>query len=495
MSGTVMLIHADPQVHLQVERACSELDASLVIVPSIENAFEAIEGSMPDVVLIDVEERKGGVISVFKQLRQRWQRLCAILIAEQARSEQAIEAMKHGAVNYLIKPINHTDLVTHIENAMRISRDMTVPTVYESDQRDTPVERIIGQSPAMQQVFKLIGLIAPQNVNVLITGESGTGKELVAKALYHHSKRKDRPFLAVNCAAIPETLLESELFGHEKGAFTGAHIRRIGKFEQCDGGTIFLDEIGDIPLTTQAKLLRVLQDGSFQRLGGNETIGCDVRIIAATNQNIERLIAERRFRKDLFYRLKVASIDMPPLRERDVDPALLAHYFVRRFNTQLGTQIQKFSPLALTALLSYNWPGNVRELENIIKASLVLARGTVFQLDFLPEKIRNVTRIEPGETAPSEMTTAHMSFGGNMQELCEQLLSHDQFHGQLYKQLVNVAECELIKACLRKAKGLISPTARMLGITRTTLRKKMTEHGIQINTLIYDRQNDDHSGQ
>jgi len=492
MAGTVMLIDADQQVHIQVERACAELNALLVTIDTIEEAFEAIEKSSPDVVLIDVEGRDIGAFTIFKQLRQRWNRLCAIIIAEQARSEQAIEAIKRGAIDYLIKPFNHADLITHIENALRISRDMNVPTVYVADDSDTPVERIIGESPAMQQVFKLIGMIAPRDVNVLLTGESGTGKELVAKALYHHSKRKDQSFLAVNCAAIPETLLESELFGHEKGSFTGAHIRRIGKFEQCDGGTLLLDEVGDIPLTTQAKLLRVLQDGSFQRLGGTETIACDVRIIAATNQNIEKLIDERSFRQDLYYRLKVASIDLPPLRERDVDPALLAHYFVRRFNPQLGTQIQKFSPITLTAILSYQWPGNVRELENVIKASLVMARGTVFQVDFLPEKIRNATRLVPANVQKETTIPPESIESEGIKELCQRLLRHKQFHGQMYKHVVDSAEREVIKVCLAQTKGQLAPAARILGITRNTLRKKMANLGIQVSTSVSDNKNNDH---
>ena len=361
---------------------------------------------------------------------------------------------------------------------------MTVPTVYESDTRAAPGERIVGQSSAMQEVFKLIGLIAPRDVNVLITGESGTGKELVAKALYHHSPRQDRPFLAVNCAAIPETLLESELFGHEKGSFTGADVRRIGKFEQCSGGTLLLDEIGDLPLTTQAKLLRVLQDGSFQRLGGTDTIHCDVRILASTNQPVERLIEERKFRQDLYYRLKVTSIELPPLRERDVDVVLLAHYFVRRFNPQLGTQIRKFSPEVLSALLSYSWPGNARELENVIKASLVVARGTVFQLEFLPERIREVPRAVPGATAGGPAPTTPEPKTADIREMCRQFLAHKQFHGQVYKHAIEAAEREVIRACLERTSGQLAPAARLLGITRTTLRKKMAQLGIQVSTSV-----------
>ena len=484
MPGSVLLIDADPQVQDQVAAACAQLGASLIRVERPAQGFEAIETSPPDVVLLDAEQPEGDGFEAFAHLRERWPRLCTLLIAERARRDQAIEAMKQGAIDYLLKPLKHDDLVSHVENALRISHDRTVPTVYESDDRDTPVERVVGQSAAMHEVFKLIGLIAPRDATVLVTGESGTGKELVARALYHHSQRKDLPFLAVNCAAIPETLLESELFGHEKGAFTGADVRRIGKFEQCNGGTLLLDEIGDLPLTTQAKLLRVLQDGTFQRLGGTETIRCDVRIIAATNQPIERLIAERRFRQDLYYRLKVTSIKLPPLREREVDVVLLAHYFVRRSNPQLGSSVRHFAPEVLPALLSYAWPGNVRELENVVKAALVVARGNVFQLEHLPERIREVERMAPGDSGrhtPGQPVAAKPE---GLAEMCRQLLRNTHLHGQVYKQVVEAAEREAIRACLEQTSGQLSQAARVLGITRSTLRKKMTLLGIQVSKSV-----------
>jgi len=487
MAGSVLLIDADALVQRQVEDACAQLGANLTTMAGTDEAFEVIEVSPPDVVLLDVERPEGDGFEAFARLRKRWPRLCTLLIAERARSDQAIEAMKRGAIDYLIKPLQHDALVSHINNALRISRDMTVPTVYESDDRDAPVERIVGQSAAMHEVFKLIGLIAPRDVNVLVTGESGTGKELVARALYHHSRRKDFPFLAVNCAAIPETLLESELFGHERGAFTGADVRRIGKFEQCNGGTLLLDEIGDLPLATQAKLLRVLQDGSFQRLGGTETIHCDDRIIASTNQPIERLIEERRFRQDLYYRLKVTSIKIPPLRDREVDVVLLAHYFVRRFNPELRTHVQRFAPEVLPALLRYAWPGNVRELENVIKASLVVARGNVFQLEFLPERVRGVPPAVPGESPPAAPPAMPGAKDEGAGEMCRQLLRHKQFHGHIYKHVIAAAEREVIRACLEQTAGQLAPAARLLGITRATLRKKMAQLGIQISTLIGPR--------
>ncbi|NLX14861.1 MAG: sigma-54-dependent Fis family transcriptional regulator [Phycisphaerales bacterium] len=495
MAGTVLLIDPDPLVRQQVTTACMQLSVTLTAVDRLTDAVPMIADNPPDVVLLDVDHADSGGFDGFDQLRGRWPRLCAILIAERSLSEQAIEAMKRGAIDYLLKPLSHDELATRIGKALRISRDMTVPPVYETESPDKDADRIVGQSPAMQEVFKLVGLIAPREVNVLITGESGTGKELIAKAVYHHSQRKDKPFLAVNCAAIPETLLESELFGHEKGAFTSAYVRRIGKFEQCHGGTLFLDEIGDIPMTTQAKLLRVLQDGSFQRLGGSETLRANVRIIAATNQPIERLIEERRFRQDLFYRLKVASIEVPPLRDRDLDPVLLAHYFIKRFNRMLGAQIQRLSPHVLPALLNYSWPGNVRELENMIQSSLVVSRGNVFRLEFLPEKIRSAVRPvgdESGETAP---TTTSAAMDNYLCDLSRQLLAQKILHGQVHRKMIELAERAVICSALENLSGSLAPTARLLGITRSTLRKKMKQLGIEINTRISRLDEIGHNGQ
>lgn len=484
MDGRVLLISVDSHVQEQVQKACAQLNLTAVIACGDEEISQAIAARSPDVVLLDVHQPGAVTMTTFPEFRRRWPRLCTILLAEHARSNQAIDAMKHGAIDYLLKPLQDNELVNHLAAARRISRDMNVPTVYEKDELERPADHIIGQSPGMHEVFKLIGLLAARDVNVLITGESGTGKELVAKALYQHSRRKDQPFLAVNCAAIPETLLESELFGHEKGAFTGADIRRIGKFEQCDGGTLFLDEIGDLPLATQAKLLRVLQDGSFQRLGSAETVRSDVRILAATNQPLETLIAERRFRQDLYYRLKVTSIDLPPLRDREVDVVLLAHHFVRRFNPQFGTNIQRFAPEVLPALLSYPWPGNVRELENVIKASLVVSRGNVFLLDFLPESIRTAAPSAPLPTAPPPVVEEDRSQSEPLRRACRRLLAHKPYHGEIHRRIIELAEREVIQACLEETSGQLAPAARLLGITRTTLRKKMAALGIQVRTSV-----------
>jgi two-component system nitrogen regulation response regulator GlnG len=448
------------------------LDVVLKSVDGIDRAARIIAANAPDLVVCD--------FVAFEEVRKRWPRLCAIVVAESRDGEQAIESIKRGALDYLLKPLRQETLLRRISEALRISRDIHVPAVYDEPSENQRVARIVGQSPTMQEVYRLIGLVAMRDVNVLITGESGTGKELVARAIYHHSRRRDKPFLAVNCAAIPETLLESELFGHEKGAFTGADLRRVGKFEQCHRGTLFLDEIGDLPLATQAKLLRVLQDGTFQRVGGTETITCDVRILAASNQALERLIAERRFRHDLYYRLKVASIFVPPLRRREVDVVLLAHHFVKQFNPQFGTRLRSFSPEVLSTLLGYSWPGNVRELENVIKASLVVARGTEFRREFLPEHIQKMAKHQSAETEAPAADLAPRA----VRRMAMDLVADERCRGSVHARGMAAVERELIRAALDQTAGRIAPAARLLGISRTTLRQKIREYGVQVSTAI-----------
>jgi len=475
MADTVLLITEDRSIARKVRDACRELEASLTHLTALKDTAQELAATPPDLILCDY--------CTFEVVRDQLPRACVLLYTEPTDSEQAIEAIKRGALDYLVTPIETNILAQHIREALRISRDIRVPAVYEEPDDNAAVERIIGQSPAMREVYKLIGRIAPRDVNVLITGESGTGKELIARAVLHHSPRKDRPFLAVNCAAIPETLIESELFGHEKGAFTGATLRRIGKFEQCDGGTLFLDEIGDIPLATQAKLLRVLQDNSFQRLGGTELITSDARIIGATHQPLETLIAEKKFRQDLYFRLKVASIDVPPLREREVDVILLAHQLVRRYNRSLNTDIRSFSPDVLPVLIKYPWPGNVRELENAIKAALVVARGTVFRLEFLPEHIRKAGAVGSGDDPGSQRLVADLPTE-EARAVAEKLASQPALDGKLHEAATSMIEREVIRVALGRSGGQLAPAARLLGITRTTLRKKMARHAIRMTTSV-----------
>jgi two-component system nitrogen regulation response regulator GlnG len=470
-----MLIGGDRGIIEMVRSACQKLDAEMIHVTMLEEAEPFLGEGMPNLVLCD--------FGTFRRLTEQWPKVCALLFAEPADSEQAIDAIKRGALDFLVRPIAAESLLQHIREGIRISHDIHVPAVYEDRYDDAKVDRIIGQSVAMKEVYKLIGRIAPRDINILITGENGTGKDLVARAILHHSPRKTGRFLAVNCAAIPDTLLESELFGHEKGAFTGADRRRIGKFEQCDGGTLFLDEVGDMPPSTQAKLLRVLQDSTFQRLGGTEVIQCDVRIIAATHQSLEQLIQERRFREDLYYRLRVATISVPPLREREVDVVLLAHYFMHRHNIALGTRVRTFSPDVLPALLHYPWPGNVRELENTIKAAMVLARGSVFRLEFLPEHIRRTTETFR-EPQPKEQRSTVDSMTGDLRPVVEKLIGQTKFAGKLHATATAMIEREVIRACLHRTQGRLAQAAKLLGISRTTLRKKMESLGIQVTASL-----------
>lgn len=479
MSETILLIkNKDDVLQSQVRNICTELGVDFLCADTCDDAFLTTLSCQPDLVLCD--------LNILEKIKKRWPRINSILIIDNSDSEHVIQAMKLGALDYLVKPLKEESLLRVMRESLRISGDVIIPSDYETDRKDQHVERIIGRSPAMREVYKLIGLVAPRDINILITGESGTGKEIIARAIYHHSQYCDNPFLAVNCAAIPETLLESELFGHEKGAFTGADQLRIGKFEKCHGGTIFLDEVGDMSLSVQSKLLRVLQDGTFQRLGSTNTIISEVRVIAATNLSLGRLIKEKRFRQDLYYRLNVAHIHLPPLREREVDVVLLAHYFVKKWNPKFKTQIHYFSPQVLPVLLSYPWPGNVRELENVIKSSLVIARGSELRLEFLPEHIQNWKKhsektIRVPDPAENEQLEKLES---NIRQTALDLISHTEQHGFIHKQAIAMMERELIRGVLDRTGGLIAPAAKMLGISRITLRKKMADYNIRINTRI-----------
>jgi two-component system nitrogen regulation response regulator GlnG len=391
--------------------------------------------------------------------------------------------MKLGAYDYLLKPFDVPKLKEIVHNALKAARDMKRVVSYqpllESEDYDIG---IVGRSQAMQQVFKLVGQLASSDATALITGESGTGKELVARAIYHHSRRSDKPFLAINCAAIPENLLESELFGHEKGAFTGATVQRIGKFEQCNGGTIFLDEIGDMSLPTQTKILRVLQNGSFERVGGNQAVKVDVRVIAATNKPLEKAVSEKQFREDLFYRLNVVRVQMPPLRDRREDIRLLVNYFLRKFAQVQKQQPKSISQSALEALERHHWPGNVRELENVMQRAIVVAKGDAILENDLPIE---VTR---GGAAPATSATAHaiapaqatLAAAGELVEISAIAKSLFKWARQDTKRkIIPTVERELIIAALAETSGNQVQASKLLGITRATLRKRVEKFGIK----------------
>jgi two-component system nitrogen regulation response regulator GlnG len=441
--------------------------------------WELFQSEGADVVVLDLQLPDRSGLELFHDIRGSDPRCPIIFMTAHGTADSAIEAMKHGAFDYQVKPVDLEHFMQILERAFEAARMMRVPALLPPDNEG---DRIIAASRVMQEMCKTIGRIAPQDVNVLICGESGTGKELVARALYQHSRRADKPFLAINCAAIPETLLESELFGHEKGAFTGADRRRIGKFEQCDGGTLLLDEIGDMPLSLQAKMLRVLQDQRFERLGGQETVQTHVRVLAATNQNLPRLVDHGRFRSDLYYRLSMVRIDVPPLRVRQGDLEELAHEFLFRYAREMGVEVQGFAPETLELLRPYSWPGNVRELQGVIRQALLAGRGHILLPEFLPENLR----LPPQPKPPTEDA---VSASAGLEALAAALLRKGG--NNLYSEAVAALDRVLLPCVLRHTGNHQTRASELLGISRATLRQKLRSLGVTIGLAMYESGTDE----
>src|SRR3984957_7783263 len=384
----LLLIDDQEDVRYSLQRIFDSPEIELAAAASGEEGLKVIPKFKPDLVLMDV--RMGGIngLETLRKIRAGNPKLLVILMTAYGTTQTAIEAMKLGAYDYLLKPFDALKIKELIANALRAARDMKQVVSYQPLLQSEDYELgIVGRSEPMQQVFKLIGQVAASNATALITGESGTGKELVARAIYHHSDRSSQPFLAVNCAAIPEQLLESELFGHERGAFTGATNQRIGKFEQCNHGTIFLDEIGDMTPATQTKILPVLQNGTFERVGGNQPISAAGGVIAATNKPLEQAVATKQFREDLFYRLNVVRIQVPPLRERREDIPLLVNYFLKKLAHDQQLDPKSVATSVIRVLEKYHWPGNVRELETALRHAHVMAKGDAILVGDLPAEI------------------------------------------------------------------------------------------------------------
>ena len=389
---TLLIVDDEPNLLYSLKKGLETDKVRVVTAETAEAGIEAVREHSPDAVILDVRLPDMSGLDAFVEMRRIDARIPVVLITAYSTTETAIEAMKLGVYDYLLKPVEFDKLSEVVDRALEISRMSRVPAMFADESDDPNADHIVGQSPDMQEVYKAIGRVAIQDVNVLITGESGTGKEMVARAIFHHSRRSKGPFLAINCAALPETLLESELFGHERGSFTGADKRRIGKFEQVNGGTIFLDEIGDMTSATQSKVLRLLQDGTFERVGSNETIRVDVRVIAATNKDLETMVEEGGFRQDLYYRLKVFTIELPSLRQRTDDLSLLVEHFIKLFNRDLGKNVRSIAPEAMRMLEQYEWPGNIRELQSAMKYALVRSVGQVLTVDCLTRKLsRRIT--------------------------------------------------------------------------------------------------------
>jgi two-component system nitrogen regulation response regulator GlnG len=485
----ILLIDDEADVQYSFRRIFDSPDIELHTASSGEEGLRLIPTLRPDLVITDLRMAGLNGLETLKRIRQLDPKLLVLLMTAYGTTQTAIEAMKLGAYDYLLKPFDVPKLKALVQGALKAARDMrqavVVQPTLEAEDYDIGV---IGRSEAMQTVFKLVGQTAAAEATVLITGESGTGKELVARAIYHYSRRADRPFLAINCAAIPENLLESELFGHEKGAFTGATQQRIGKFEQCHGGTLFLDEIGDMSPATQTKILRVLQNGTLERVGGNGVIQVDVRVIAATNKKLEEAVANRQFREDLFYRLNVVRIQLPPLRDRRDDIRHLVDYFLRKLAGPGGKPKQIGRP-ALQALEAYHWPGNVRELENAVQRAIVVSKGQAILPSDLPAEVLAGTPAPlaavtgtpapmdgtlPAGERPGAVTAGVPPDFAALAQALFRLAKHDS-----KLKVIPAVERELVIEALKETAGNQVRAARLLGITRATLRKRVEKFGIR----------------
>jgi two-component system, NtrC family, nitrogen regulation response regulator GlnG len=470
----LLVIDDEQSVRYSFRRVFEADGIEVLTAATGEEGLALARDAAPDVVVLDLQLPDINGLDVFRRLRETDPRRPVVFITAHGTTETAIEAMKDGAFDYVIKPVDLERLSQLLARAFEAARLMKAPAALPTDE---PGDRIVGRSAVMQEMCKEIGRAAPQDVNVLILGESGSGKELVARALYQHSRRAGRPFLAINCPAVPEGLFESELFGHERGSFTGAHRRRIGKFEQADGGTLFLDEIGDLPPAVQAKLLRVLQEQQFQRVGSNEVVRAGARVLAATNKNLEAEVAGGRFRKDLYYRLKVVTIRVPPLRERAEDVPELAHHFLFRFNRELGLDLRGLAPAALERLQAYPWPGNVRELMSVIKEAMLHATGPTLLPEFLPKEVR--------ANAPEAGSDATLF---DLEETIEAALASAP--GRVYQTVLDAVDRVLLARALRQTQGHQAKASELLGLNRATLRTRLRGLGMSVDKVVVEGEGD-----
>ena len=448
MKATILVVEDEEKLRRVVELQLKGAGFEVEQAGNVEDAMRLAERA--DVILTDLRLPGVSGLELLANLRRQDSHTPVVVMTAFGSIETAVEAMKAGAVDFLPKPFSLDHLMTVVNKALelRTLRNENRELRAELSQR-YEFDNMVGHSEAMREVFSTITRVAPTRATVLLCGESGVGKDMIARAIHHHSPRADRPFVKINCTALPENLMESELFGYEKGAFTGANTSKPGKFEQADTGTVFLDEIGDVPASVQVKLLRILQEREFERLGSNKVKHIDVRVLAATNVDLRAALEQGTFREDLYYRLNVLPINIPPLRERKEDIPYLAGFFVKKLGKDLGSPVESISDAALERLLGYHWPGNVRELENVLERSMVLANGAVLEAGDVKLDTAPAARFTVADNFLPEGTTL------------------DQY------------EQSIIREALRRANGNKSQAARMLGLTRNALRYRLSQMGLE----------------
>ncbi len=470
MTDRILIVDDDESVRWVLKKALEKEGLAAVLAQDAREAFRALQDGSIDLVLMDIRMPGMSGLDALDRIRREGRDAAVIIMTAQATMQNAIEAMRRGAYDYITKPFDLDEVAILVKKALDMRRLSREVDTLRAEVREKYEGGLVGATPSMQEIYKTIGRVAESDATVLVHGESGTGKELVARAIHYHSRRAGRPFVAVNSAAIPSELLESELFGHEKGAFTGAVGRKIGKFEAAGGGTLFLDEIGDMSLPLQGKLLRVLQEKEFERVGGAEPIRTDVRVIAATHHNLEKMVRGERFREDLFYRLNVIQINIPPLRKRKDDILPLAEHFLQKHQAGLGGMRRTLTPETRKVLRAYDWPGNVRELENAVQRAVTLSQGDKIFPDALPPQV-----FSPGKGVT-------ISFENFLEEKLADLVDRlgGLERGDIHDMVIQRVEKPLITLVLRKTEGNQVRAANLLGINRNTLRKKIRDLGIRV---------------
>ena len=463
----LLIVDDEQSVRYSFKKLLNSSNYIIVEASNAEEAIAAFKSEKPNLVLLDIEMPGKDGIQVLKEMNELSPKIPVIIITAYGSGDRVIKAMKYGAYEYIEKPFDIPKLIFVIEDALKNSSTEELKPNEEPQKRKTPYlkseETLVGESTAIKEVFKLIGRVATSDASILIVGESGTGKELVARAIHKYSDRANKQFIAINCAAIPESLLESELFGYEKGAFTGADRQKQGKFEEANNGTLFLDEIGDMSLSLQAKVLRILQEGTLEHLGGTKTLKVDARIVAATNRNLENDIINKAFREDLYYRLKVITISLPPLRMRKEDIPLLSQHFLVK-HSRLRSESLSLLPESMQCLMDYQWPGNIRELENVIKRAVILAKGNVISPDLL------FGGIEKPVIQNANERTRLFAY------LNQQILESE---GEIYKLAIEEFEKDLLLWALTKANGNQVQASKLLGISRVMLHERMEKYKLK----------------